>query len=106
MTSQQFTIAELGSKFGGLMAQGLSELIVLEKLVEGQQAQIQEITEDKANLQYQIHDLENELAQLKSEIYKLQRAQSTLSSEATEIAASGKKVIANEKEKAAPTEAA
>lgn len=104
--TNQFTVAELGSKFGSQMGQILSELIVLEKLVEAQQAQIREMTEDKANLQYQIHDLENELAQLKSEIYELQRAQNTLSPEAAEIAEQGKGIIANEKEKAAPTEAA
>lgn len=103
MTNQEFTIAELGAKFGSQMGQVLSELIVLEKVVEAQQAQIREITEGKINL-------ENELAQLKSEIYELrhelQKAQNTLSSEATEIAAQGKEIISNEKEKAAPTEAA
>lgn len=103
MTNQQFTIAELGAKFGAQMGQVLSELIVFEKVIEAQQVQIREMTEDKINL-------ENELTLLKSEIYslqhELQRVQNTLSSEATEIAAQGKGIIANEKEKAAPTETA
>lgn len=103
MTNQQFTIAELGAKFGSQMAQVLSELIILEKVVEAQQAQIREMTEDKTNL-------ENELTLLKSDIYglryELEQAENTLSSEATEIAAQGKEIISNEKEKAAPTEAA
>lgn len=104
MTNQpQFTVAELGAKFGSQMGQVLSELIIFEKMAEAQRAQIREIAEDKTNL-------ENELAQLKSEIYSLQRelqkAQNTLSSEATEIAAQGKEIISNEKEKAAPIEAA
>jgi uncharacterized protein YlxW (UPF0749 family) len=79
-------------------------------VVEAQRLQIREMTEGKANLQYQIHDLENELAISKSENYELQhelqRAKSTLSSEAAEIAVQGKEIISNEKEKAAPTEAA
>ena len=117
MTNQQFTIIELGAKFGGQMGQVLSELIVLEKLVEAQQAQIQELIENKTSL-------ENELAQSKSEIYnlqhELQKTQNALSSEAAEIAAQGKAVIDYEdtetiasfaaanygKEKAASTEAA
>lgn len=103
MTNQQFTIGELGAKFGSQMGQVLSELIVLEKVTETQQAEIREVTEDKINL-------ENELALLKSEIYELQhelqRAQNTLSPEAAEIAAQGGAIIANEKEKAASAEAA
>lgn len=100
MTNQQFTIAELGAKFGSQMGQVLSELIIFEKMAEAQRAQIREIAEDKINL-------ENELAQLKSEIYELQhelqKAQNILSSEAAEIAEQGRGIIANEKEKAAPT---
>ncbi|KKL73102.1 hypothetical protein LCGC14_2078270 [marine sediment metagenome] len=101
--TQQFTIAELGAKFGGQMGQVLSELIVLEKLVEAQQAQIQELIENKTSL-------ENELAQSKSEIYnlqhELQKNRTALSSEAAEITEQAREIIANEKEKAASTEAA
>jgi hypothetical protein len=102
MTNQpQLTPAELGARFGSQMGPILSDLIMLEKMVEAQRVQIQEMTEGKANL-------ENEMSLLKSQGYELQRelqqAKGALSSGAAEIAAKGKEVIANEK--AALTEAA
>ncbi len=104
MTSQpQITPDDLAAKWSNLLNQAFIQIISLEKETEAQRTQIREITEDKINL-------ENELTPLKSEIYslrhELQKTQNALSSEAAEIATQGKEVIDDEKEKAAPVEAA
>lgn len=128
MTNQQpqFTIAELGSKFGAQQAQVFGELITLEKIIKSLQTQIEAMTKNEARLVENIQDLEEDISlfklentELKEIIEELQSLQTQLRVELTEIktatkapamsaaftdmAAEGSAII---KEKAAPAEAA
>jgi cell division protein FtsB len=91
----QFTIAELGAKFGTHLAQILSELITFEKVIEMQQAQIEAIALKETRLTDHIQDLEDELTLLRSENFELQQ-----------VAKAGNAIIAAANDKAAPIEAA
>jgi predicted nucleic acid-binding Zn-ribbon protein len=68
----QFTIAELGAKFGAQQAQMLSDLILAEKLIESLRAQIQDMTRNETKLTDHIQDLESDFALLKSEKFELE----------------------------------
>jgi predicted nucleic acid-binding Zn-ribbon protein len=83
MTNQQpqFTIAELGAKFGAQLGQIYSELITLEKVIESQQAQIQKMTNNENRLVDHVQDLEDELTLLKSENFELQQMAETQQAE-------------------------
>lgn len=98
MTTNQpeFTIAELGAKFGAQLGQIYSELITLEKVIESQQAQITSMTKNEVSLVDHIQDLEAEISKFKEqEVDDLY----TLSEEAAKIAAEGSAII---NDKAAP----
>jgi hypothetical protein len=68
----QFTIAELGAKFGAQQAQILSDLILAEKIIESLRAQIQDMTRNETKLTDHIQDLESDFALLKSEKFELE----------------------------------
>jgi hypothetical protein len=110
MTNQpqqpQFTIAELGAKFGAQQAQILSELITLEKIIESQRLQIEAMTKNEARLVDHSQDLEDELRKLKSENFELRQMRAEkrplLSPEAAEIAEAGDAIIAAANEKSRP----
>lgn len=91
MTNQQppFTIAELGAKFGPLLAQAYAEIITLEKQIAAQNVNIQLMTQDEAALVDRIQDLEAEAVTLKAENMEreAQMDQTGLSPELAEIAA-------------------
>lgn len=92
----QFTIAELGARFGPPLAQAFSEIIVLEKAVQSFQSQIQAMTENVSALVDHIQDLEGELDALKSENMEREaqmKEQSGLSPEMVEIVAEAKSII-------------
>jgi archaellum component FlaC len=72
-STPQFTIAELGAKFGAQLGQIFSELITAEKEIQTQRIQIQEITKTEKRLAEHVQDLEDELASLKSENFELQQ---------------------------------
>lgn len=100
MTNQpqqpQFTIAELGAKFGAQQAQTLSELITAEKIIEVQRLQIEAMTKNEARLVDHIQDLKDELGLLQA------KKRTSLSPEAAEIAEAGSAIIAAVNDKAAP----
>ncbi|MHC4397132.1 MAG: hypothetical protein ACYS1A_15945 [Planctomycetota bacterium] len=103
----QFTIAELGAKFGIYLGEALSGQINLERMIESQQVKIQEMTTNEARLVEHIQDLEDDIALLRDENFELKAElaeieadkRGSLSAEAAEIAAEGSAII---KEKAAP----
>ena len=96
--SPQFSIGELGAKFGAQLAQAHAENITLEKTIQTLQSQIQMMTQNEKRLADHIEDLENDLASLRVELDEMVPA-SLLSAEAAEIAAQGSAII---KENAAP----
>lgn len=106
----QFSIAELGAKFGAQLGQAYAEIITMEKQLSAQALTIQQMTTNEMTLIDHIQDLEAELAELKATIEtlmaepyrELAEAAPILSPEAAEIAEQGRMAIANEKEKAAP----
>jgi chromosome segregation ATPase len=102
----QFTIAELGAKFGSQIAQTLSELITVEKIIESQRLQIEAMAKNEDRLKDHIQDLEDELRELKSENFELRQMRTKkrplLSPEAAEIAEAGDAIIATANDKAAP----
>lgn len=69
MTNQQpqFTIAELGSKFGAQQAQVFGEFITLEKVINSLQTQIEAMTKNEARLVENIQDLEEDISLFKLE---------------------------------------
>lgn len=77
----QFTIAELGAKFGSQIAQVFSELITLEKVIESQQVQIQAVTKNEARLQGRIQELEAQVAEFTKQEYDFVDHIQTLESE-------------------------
>ncbi len=87
MTNQQpqFTIAELGSKFGAQQAQVFSELITLEKMIESQRVQIQEMTKVEARLVKNAQDLEEDISLFNLENTEFKEIIEELQSELTEI---------------------
>lgn len=97
----QFTIAELGAKFGALqgqiLAQTLAELITLEKMVQTLQSQIQAMTKNEARFIEHIQDIEEQLAELKVANDNIPH----MSEEMIKIASEGSAVIADKKEIAA-----
>jgi len=104
MTNQpQITPDELAARWSNLLNQAFIQIIALEKQLAAQATFIQEMTTSQVVLEDKIALLESEIYELQHE---LQKGQNALSSEATEIATQGNAIIKNEKEKAAPTEAA
>lgn len=61
----QFSIAELGARFGAQQAQDFAQIITLEKQVTAHIQTIQELTKNQAVLVDHIQQLEEELAGLK-----------------------------------------
>ncbi|KKL97618.1 hypothetical protein LCGC14_1832700 [marine sediment metagenome] len=102
MTSQpQITPDDLAAKWSNLLNQAFIQIITLEKQLATQAAFIQEMKANETAIVENIQALESELAELKSS-----PSPHTFSQAATELAAEGSAIIADEKEKAAPTEAA
>ncbi len=100
MTNQpQITPDELAAKWSNLLNQAFIQIITLEKQLAAQAAFIQEMTTNETAIVENITFLENELAELKSSPHSLSQI-------AAEIATEGSAIIADGKEKAAPTEAA
>jgi predicted nuclease with TOPRIM domain len=97
----QFTISELGAKFGSQMAQALSELITLEKMIESQRAQIEAMAKNEARLVDHIQDLENEVSLIRSENSELEEmmkqvqtaAKPALSAEEQRLADEARQII-------------
>lgn len=71
----QFSIAELGAKFGVQLGQANAEIITLGKTISALQAQIQEQAQVEVRLAENNQNLEDELALLKSEIFDHQQAE-------------------------------
>lgn len=64
----QFTIVELGAKFGAQLAQNFGECITLEKIVTSQRLQIEAMTKNETSLVDHIQTLEAELSELKKSL--------------------------------------
>lgn len=77
----QFTIAELGAKFGSQIAQIFYELITLEKVIESQRTQIEALTKAEARLQGHIQELEAQMAKFTRQEYDFVDHIQTLESE-------------------------
>jgi predicted nuclease with TOPRIM domain len=105
MNRPDFTIAELGAKFGAQQGQVFSELITLEKIVASQQAQIENMTQNESRLTDHIQDLEEEVSLLRSRIFELEETEAmkkpAMTPELAAIAAEGSAIV-NQKEEAAP----
>ncbi len=109
MTNQQpqFTIAELGAKFGVELALNFGECITLEKIVASQRLQIEAMTKNETSLVDHIQNLEAELSELKKSLETIMAEpyhecgyeSESLSPESAKIAAEGSAII---KQKAAP----
>lgn len=71
MTPQppQFSIAELGAKFGAQLGLAYAEIITLEKTINALQAQIQEQAKNEARLHDHIQELEAEIAEFTRQEY-------------------------------------
>ena len=91
----QFSIAELGARFGAQQAQAYAEIITLEKQIAAQALTIQAMTKNEASLVDRIQDLEAEAVTLKAENMEreAQMEQTGLSPELVEIAAGASALI-------------
>ncbi len=70
----QFTIVELGAKFGASQSQTYADLIMLEKTALSLQAQIEAMTKNEAALVDHIQNLEAELSELKKSLETIMTA--------------------------------
>lgn len=97
----QFSIAELGARFGAQLAEAYALTITKDKQLAAQATTIQELVANEAKLVSHIQDLEAQLAELKATIEVLinepprERAEDTdvLSSKTAKIAKGGKTII-------------
>lgn len=97
MTTQQpqppqFSIAELGAKFGAQLGQAYAEIITMEKQLSVQALTVQQMTANEAALVEHIQDLEAELDILKADDRAVADV-SPMSEAAAEIALQAKKII-------------
>ena len=89
----QFSIAELGAKFGAQLSQSYAEIITLEKRLAAQALTIQAMTANEAALVDHIQNLEIEVKILEADKKADERAR---------MAADGRAIIQGRKEEAAP----
>lgn len=68
MNDPQFSVSELGQKFGSQLGQMYAEIIILEKQVAGQSLTIQSMTQREKGLVTRLHDLEEQLHQVQCDI--------------------------------------
>lgn len=72
----QFSIAELGARFGSQLSQTYAEIITLEKQLTAQTAIIEKMTKNEERQQNLIQDFEAELNALKLENFELNEVKS------------------------------